>query len=68
MNKKKIYSLVSGASTLVGIGMLLGYSLARGTSKNPLWIGGILIFIGAVTLGMAISSRELIGQVKESEE
>lgn len=64
MNKKKLYSLVSGAITLVGIGMLLGYSLAKGTSKNPLWIGGILIVVGAVILGMSISAR----QTKEATE
>jgi len=66
MNKKKLYSVLSAATSLIGIGMLLGYSLANGTSKNPLWIGGLLIFLGAVTLGMTISSRQVNEFIEDS--
>ena len=57
---------MSAATSLIGIGMLLGYSLANGTSKNPLWIGGLLIFLGAVTLGMTISSRQVNEFIEDS--
>lgn len=66
MNKKKLFSLLSAITSLVGIGMLLGYSLANGTSKTPLWVGGLLIFLGAVTLGMTISSREVTELIEDS--
>ncbi len=58
MKKKKLYTVLSAITSLVGIGMLLGYSLANGTTKTPLWVGGVLILLGAVTFGMTISSRE----------
>lgn len=58
--------MLSAATSLVGIGMLLGYSLANGTSKTPLWVGGILILLGAVTLGMTISSREVTDIIQDS--
>jgi hypothetical protein len=66
MKKKKLYSVLSAATSLVGIGMLLGYSLANGTSKNPLWIGGVLILLGAITFGMTISSREVTELIEDS--
>lgn len=66
MNKKKLYSVLSAATSLIGIGMLLGYSLANGTSKNPLWIGGLLILLGAITLGMTISSRDVTELIEDS--
>jgi type IV secretory pathway VirB2 component (pilin) len=66
MKKKKLYSVLSAATSLVGIGMLLGYSLANGTSKTPLWVGGILILLGAVTFGMTISSRDVTERIEKS--
>lgn len=66
MKKKKLYSVLSAATSLVGVGMLLGYSLANGTSKTPLWVGGILILAGAVTLGMTISSRDVTELIEDS--
>ncbi len=66
MNKKKLYSVLSAAASFVGVGMLLGYSLANGTSKNPLWFGGLLILLGAVTLGMTISSRDVTELIEDS--
>ncbi|MGI9027894.1 MAG: hypothetical protein ACR2FM_03605 [Candidatus Saccharimonadales bacterium] len=66
MNNKRLYSALSAATSLIGIGMLLGYSLANGTSKTPLWIGGLLILLGAVTLGMTISSRSVTDIVENT--
>lgn len=65
MNKKKLYSSLSAIATLIGVGMLLGYSFANGTSNTPLWVGGILILLGAVTLGMMISSREIVDKTEQ---
>ncbi|MGI9027303.1 MAG: hypothetical protein ACR2FM_00435 [Candidatus Saccharimonadales bacterium] len=66
MNKKKLYSVLSAATSLIGIGMLLGYSLANGTSNTPLWVGGLLILLGAITLGMTITSREVNELIQDS--
>lgn len=66
MKKNKLYSALSAATSFVGIGMLLGYSLSNGTSKTPLWVGGFLILLGAVTLGMTISSRDAAGIIEDS--
>ena len=57
MKKYKLYGWLSAVAGLVGVGMLFGYSLAEGTSNMPLWIGGLLIFLGAVMLGMTISLK-----------
>ena len=57
MNKAKLYGWLSAIAGLIGVGMLLGYSLAEGTSSVPVWVGGILIFLASVMLGMTISLK-----------
>lgn len=58
MNKRKSYILLAVASGFTGIGMMLGYSLGDSASNTPLWLGALLLLLGAVLLGMAISSVE----------
>lgn len=58
MNTTKSYRLLSIVSLSVGIGMFLGHSLGQGTVNTPLWIGGILILLGAVLLGMSLSTPQ----------
>ncbi len=56
MSKKKIFSLLATASLYTGIGMIFGYLLSEGPNNTPLWVGGALVILGAVLLGMYISS------------
>ena len=58
MNKAKMYIWLAAASGFTGIGMLLGYTLGNATENTPLWVGAMLIILGAVLAGMAISSRQ----------
>ncbi len=58
MTRKNIYTWVAAGAGLIGIGIILGYGLGNKTSNTALWIGGILVLLGAVMLGMAISARK----------
>lgn len=54
MNKLNIYRWLAVISLFIGVGMVLGYSLGKNGSNSPMWIGGILVFLGAVLFGMAV--------------
>jgi len=56
MSKKKVFSILAMISESVGIGMIFGYLVGEGTNNTALWVGGILVFLGAIALGMSISS------------
>jgi len=56
MDKKKFYKSASLVAALIGVGMLLGHSLASGTSNNGLWVGFMLLFAAAVSFGMSLGS------------
>ena len=56
MNKAKLFLSLAAASGFTGLGMVLGYTLGEGIKNTPLWVGGLLIFLGAVMLGMFISA------------
>ena len=60
MSKKKVFAILAMISESVGVGMIFGYLVGEGSNNTALWIGGILVFLGAIALGMSISS------VKES--
>ncbi len=58
MTRKNMYTWVAAVAGLIGIGIILGYGLGNRTSNTALWIGGILVLVGAVMLGMAISAHK----------
>jgi len=58
MDKKKFYKNTAYVSALVGVGMILGHNLSNGATNNGLWVGGILILLGAVMFGMSVSSPQ----------
>ncbi len=58
MKKASLYNWLAAIASCVGVGMLLGAYLASDMpSKTPFWIGGILIFLGAVVFGMAVGTN-----------
>ncbi len=56
MNKVNIYRWLAVVALFIGAGMVLGYSLGKNGSNSPMWIGGILIFFGAILFGMAVGT------------
>ena len=58
MNTVKLYRYLASVAGLIGVGMILGYSLGQGTTNTPVWIGGILILLAAVVLGMSLSTNK----------
>jgi drug/metabolite transporter (DMT)-like permease len=58
MTRKILYTWASAITGLIGVGMLLGYGLGNRTSNTALWIGGILVIVGAILVGMAISAHK----------
>lgn len=58
MSKGKLFKYLAAASGYIGIGLLLGYMLSDKLNDNPLWFGGLLTLLGAILLGMAISSKD----------
>lgn len=57
MTKRRLFIWVAAAGGYIGFGMILGYLLSDQANNTPLWVGGILLLLGAVLLGMFISSR-----------
>lgn len=58
MKSAKLFLQLAQLSGYLGFGMVVGANLSEGTSSTPLWIGGILIVLGAILLGMHISARQ----------
>lgn len=57
MAKRKLFLYLASAGGYIGIGMLLGYALGDHTTNTGLWLGILLVILGAVLLGMFISAR-----------
>jgi drug/metabolite transporter (DMT)-like permease len=58
MNRRSLFTWLAAASGYTGIGMLLGYSFGDKANNTPLWLGALLVLLGALLLGMYVSSRE----------
>ncbi len=59
MKKGRLFKYLAAASGYTGIGLLLGYMLSDKLNDNPLWFGAPLLLLGAILLGMSISSRDI---------
>lgn len=57
MTKRRLFLNLAAAAGYIGLGMLLGYALSDKTNNAALWLGILLALLGAVLLGMSISSR-----------
>lgn len=57
MNMFKLYISMAQLSGYIGLGVVLGAMLGDTSSNTPFWVGGILVFTGAILLGMSITSR-----------
>jgi len=57
MNNLKLYVILAQLCGYTGIGVILGYILGNGSSRTAIWVSGILIFISAIFIGMALASR-----------
>jgi F0F1-type ATP synthase assembly protein I len=66
MSNVKLFAWLTVVSESVGFGMVFGYLIGNGNNTAALWISGILIFLGAVTLGMSISTRSVEKTAKKS--
>ena len=66
MSKKKVFAILAMISESVGVGMIFGYLVGEGSNNTALWIGGILVFLGAIALGMSISSVREPAPAKDS--
>ena len=60
MKKRKMFTWLACASGFIGLGMLIGHAMSGGTNNSAMWVGAILVVLGSVLAGMAISSQELI--------
>lgn len=58
MAKRRLFKYLAAASGYTGLGLILGYVLSDQATNTPLWIGVVLAFLGAVLIGMFISSTE----------
>lgn len=58
MAKRQLFKYLAAASGYTGLGLILGYVLSDQATNTPLWIGVVLAFLGAVLIGMFISSTE----------
>ena len=56
MEKRKLFKYLAAASGYTGLGLILGYVLSDQATNTPLWIGVVLTLLGAILLGMFISS------------
>ena len=56
MEKNKVYGMLSVNLVILGVGVLLGNSLSDDSGTNAVWVGLALIIVGAVILGMYLSS------------
>jgi hypothetical protein len=61
MAKRRLFKYLAAASGYTGLGLILGYVLSDQATNTPLWIGVVLAFLGAVLIGMFISSTETTG-------
>jgi len=59
MNNVNLFAWLAAVAESVGFGMVFGYLIGNGDNAAALWISGILIFLGAVALGMSISTRSV---------
>jgi ABC-type Mn2+/Zn2+ transport system permease subunit len=62
MHRRQLFMWLAAASGYIGLGMVLAYTMTDKTTNIPAWVGGVLVLLGAVLLGMFISSRP---EVKE---
>ncbi len=60
MSRNKLFAWVAVLAESVGFGMIFGYILGNGDNNTALWVAGILIFLGAISLGMAISAGQVV--------
>ena len=58
MAKRKLFLYLAAASGYIGLGLILGYLLSDQTTNNPLWVGVVLTFFGAILMGMFISAHD----------
>jgi drug/metabolite transporter (DMT)-like permease len=61
MSKRKLFLSLASAGGYIGLGMLLGYVFSDRTTNTSLWVGILLVLLGAVLLGMYISSKPVQG-------
>lgn len=66
MARRRLFLYLAAAAGYIGIGMIFGYLIGKGTANTPLWIGSILIVIGAILLGMGISAGGEMATVRPS--
>lgn len=59
MGRRRLFLYLAAAAGYIGIGLLLGYALGDQANNTPLWLGIILVLLGAILLGMGISARDL---------
>ena len=57
MNKETVFLQLGLAGLYIGLGLMAGNLLTNATDNNGYWIGGILVFVGAIALGVSIGSR-----------
>ena len=57
MEKAKLYLWLTATAGYLGFGMVFGHSIGNSTTDTELWVGGILIFLAAVTFGMYVSTK-----------
>lgn len=57
MKKSSLYNWLATVALCVGAGVLLGNTLYKEGSNTPLWVGGILVFFGAIIFGMAVGTK-----------
>ena len=58
MNNLKLYIFLAQLCGYLGIGVILGYILGDGSSRTAVWVAGILVFVSAIFIGMALASRQ----------
>lgn len=57
MARRRLFLDLAAAAGYTGVGMLLGYVFSNTTTNTALWVGILLVLLGAVLLGMFISAR-----------
>lgn len=56
MQKRQLFLWVAALGFYTGLGMVLGFVLSDQAQTAPAYIGALLILLGAILLGMYISS------------
>jgi peptidoglycan/LPS O-acetylase OafA/YrhL len=64
MAKRRVFLNLAAAAGYIGLGMLLGYTFSDKTTNTGLWLGSLLVVLGAVLLGMYISARSERGRAE----